>query len=47
MLTVLLITIIFYNHPSTTKVTSFFRTFPILPESPGVSARSTSRFPMK
>ena len=35
MLTVLLITIIFYNHPSTTKATSFFRTVPILPEATG------------
>ena len=32
MLTVLLITIIFYHHPSTTSVTAFFRTIPILPE---------------
>ena len=35
MLTVLLITIIFYHHPSTTSVTAFFRTIPILPESSG------------
>jgi multidrug resistance efflux pump len=35
MLTVLLITIIFYFHPSTTSVTSFFRTVPILPETNG------------
>ena len=35
MLTVLLITIIFYNHPSTTSVTAFFRTIPILPETNG------------
>ena len=35
MLTVLLITIVFYNHPSTTNVTSLFRTVPILPEAPG------------
>jgi len=35
MLTVLLITIIFYNHPSTTSVTAFFRTIPILPETTG------------
>lgn len=35
MLTVLLVTIIFYNHPSTTKVTSLFRTVPILPEAAG------------
>src|SRR3978361_2567733 len=33
MLTVGLITTIFYNHPSTTNVTVFFRTAPILPES--------------
>ena len=35
MLSVLLITIIFYNHPSTTSVTAFFRTVPILPEASG------------
>ena len=35
MLTVTLITIIFYNHPSTTSVTAFFRTVPILPEASG------------
>lgn len=35
MLTVVLITIIFYYHPSTTSVTAFFRTVPILPETNG------------
>ena len=35
MLTVLLITIIFYHHPSTTSVTAFFRAIPILPERNG------------
>lgn len=35
MLTVLLITIIFYYHPSTSSVTAFFRTIPILPETNG------------
>jgi len=35
MLTVLLITIIFYNHPSTVTATPFFRTIPILPETNG------------
>lgn len=35
MLAVLLITIIFYNHPSTTSATSFFRTIPIVPEANG------------
>ncbi len=35
MLTVLLIAIIFYYHPSTTSVTAFFRTIPILPETNG------------
>jgi multidrug resistance efflux pump len=35
MLTVLLITIIFYYHPSTNRVTAFFRTIPILPETNG------------
>jgi multidrug resistance efflux pump len=33
MLTIGLITTIFYYHPSTTNVTVFFRTVPILPES--------------
>ena len=35
ILTVSLITAIFYFHPSTTNVTSFFRTVTILPETPG------------
>jgi multidrug resistance efflux pump len=30
-----LITVIFYNHPSTTNVTLFFRTVPIVPETNG------------
>jgi multidrug resistance efflux pump len=35
MLTVLLITVIFYFHPSTTSAALFFRTVPILPEGSG------------
>src|SRR5919112_508989 len=35
MLTVALITTIFYYHPSTTNVTAFFRTVPIVPEANG------------
>lgn len=35
ILTVCLITVIFYNHPSTTSATMFFRTVPILPEGNG------------
>ncbi len=35
MLTVSLITLIFYFHPSTTSATLFFRTLPILPEASG------------
>ena len=35
MLTVGLITVVFYNHPSTTNVTLFFRTVPIVPETIG------------
>src|SRR5215471_18895686 len=35
ILTVCLITTIFYNHPSTSNVTLFFRTLPILPEGSG------------
>lgn len=35
MLTVLLITVIFYNHPSSSSAVSFFRTVPILPDTPG------------
>jgi multidrug resistance efflux pump len=35
VLTVSLITVIFYNHPSTTNVTLFFRTIPIVPETNG------------
>jgi multidrug resistance efflux pump len=35
MLAVGLITVIFYNHPSTTNATLFFRTIPIVPEMNG------------
>lgn len=35
MLTVTLITIIFYNHPTTNNVTAYFRTIAILPEASG------------
>lgn len=35
MLTILMITIIFYYHPSTTSASPFFRTVPILPETNG------------
>jgi multidrug resistance efflux pump len=35
ILTVSLITVIFYNHPATSNVTLFFRTVPILPETNG------------
>jgi multidrug resistance efflux pump len=35
MLTIALITVVFYNHPSTANVTSYFRTVPILPEING------------
>jgi multidrug resistance efflux pump len=35
LLTVGLITAVFYNHPATTNVTLFFRTVPILPEANG------------
>ena len=35
ILTVTLITVIFYNHPSTRNVTLFFRTVPIVPEING------------
>src|SRR6201989_1811046 len=35
MLTVLLITVIFYFHPSTTSAAALFRTIPILPETGG------------
>jgi multidrug resistance efflux pump len=35
ILTVLLITTIFYNHPATSNVTLFFRTIPIVPETNG------------
>src|SRR5262244_1187885 len=35
ILTVLLITTVFYNHPSTTNVTLFFRTVPIVSETNG------------
>ena len=35
ILTVSLITVIFYNHPSTSSATLFFRTIPIVPEING------------
>jgi multidrug resistance efflux pump len=35
ILTILLITTVFYNHPSTTNVTMFFRTVPIISEATG------------
>src|ERR1700758_4977464 len=35
MLTVLLITLIFYYHPSTSSAALFFRTVPVVPETPG------------
>ncbi len=35
LLTVSLITIVFYFHPASTNVTSFFRTVPVLPETGG------------
>lgn len=35
MLTIGLITVIFYNHPSTTNAALFFRTVPIVPETNG------------
>ena len=35
ILTVLLITTVFYNHPATTSVTLYFRTVPVLPETNG------------
>jgi multidrug resistance efflux pump len=35
LLTVGLITTVFYNHPATTSVTAFYRTLPILPETIG------------
>lgn len=35
MLTVGLITVVFYNHPATSNATLFFRTVPILPETNG------------
>src|SRR5215469_4722359 len=39
ILTLLLITTIFYNHPATSNVTLFFRTVPILPETNGRVAK--------
>src|SRR4029077_3867436 len=35
ILTVCVITTVFYNHPATTNVTLYFRTVPILPETNG------------
>lgn len=44
ILTVGLITVIFYNHPSTTSVTLLFRTVPILPETMTTSGRVAEVF---
>lgn len=35
MLTIGLITVVFYNHPATTNATAYFRTIPVLPEING------------
>jgi multidrug resistance efflux pump len=35
MLTIGLITTVFYNHPATTNATAYFRTIPVLPETNG------------
>jgi multidrug resistance efflux pump len=35
ILTIGLITVVFYNHPATTNATLFFRTIPVLPETNG------------
>ena len=43
MLTVSLITLIFYFHPSTSTATLFFRTVPILPEALGARRRGPHR----
>lgn len=43
ILTVALITTIFYYHPSTTNVTSFFRTVTVLPETGGRVAEIAAR----
>jgi multidrug resistance efflux pump len=39
ILTICVITTVFYNHPSTSSVTLFFRTVPILPETNGRVAK--------
>ncbi len=44
ILTVLLITTIFYNHPATSNVTLFFRTVPIVPEINGRVAKVFANF---
>lgn len=44
LLTISLITVIFYYHPSTTNVTLFFRTVPILPEASGRVAEANVGF---
>src|ERR1700729_1258736 len=44
MLTVALITVIFYYHPSTTTATLYFRTVPILPEINGRVSEVNAHF---
>jgi multidrug resistance efflux pump len=44
MLTILMITLIFYFHPSTTSATAFYRTIPILPETSGRVSEVFAKF---
>ena len=44
MLTVSLITVVFYFHPATSAVTSFYRTVPVLPETGGRVAEIYVKF---
>jgi multidrug resistance efflux pump len=44
MLTVLVITVIFYNHPTTANVTAYFRTIPVISEVNGRVAEIYARF---
>ncbi len=44
LLTIGLITLVFYTHPATTNVTMFFRTVPILPEGSGRVAEIYTEF---
>ena len=47
ILTILLITVVFYNHPATSNVVSFFAQYRYFPIQRAVLRRSSSMLPMR